>query len=290
MSTTTIIPASDRQRWKDSTVDSRQSFPATGNFDLIDNSWGLLMIHNDDVVSPGEGFDMHQHDNAEIVTWIMDGSLRHRDSEGTDTILKAGHAQAISAGRGVRHSEVNAAGFTSSATLHVIQMWLPPDEENTDPRHGEADFTESIAHSRRTGEFFTVAAGKDRAPFANRMNFRQTDSSFTPPTPLSIGSAGAQLDIAHLEEGKSSTIATSHYVHLFVAKGTVQAKTAGSTPGDEEENLTLSEGDVLRIDNSANSEDPANSEEPITLTASADAVILAWHMDYSARDRKQRTK
>ena len=271
-------------------MDSRQSFPATGNFDLIDNSWGLLMIHNDDVVSPGEGFDMHQHDNAEIVTWIMDGSLRHRDSEGTDTILKAGHAQAISAGRGVRHSEVNAAGFTSSATLHVIQMWLPPDEENTDPRHGEADFTESIAHSRRTGEFFTVAAGKDRAPFANRMNFRQTDSSFTPPTPLSIGSAGAQLDIAHLEEGKSSTIATSHYVHLFVARGTVQAKTAGNTPGDEEENLTLSEGDVLRIDNSANSEDPANSEEPITLTASADAVILAWHMDYSARDRKQRAK
>ena len=76
----TLVPASDRQRWKDSAFDSRQSFPATGNFDLIDNSWGLLMIHNDDIVSPGEGFDMHQHDNAEIVTWVLDGTLRHRDS------------------------------------------------------------------------------------------------------------------------------------------------------------------------------------------------------------------
>lgn len=119
-------------------MDSRQSFPGTGNFDLIDNAFGILMMHNDDVVNPGEGFDMHQHDNAEIVSWIMEGAVRHRDSSGKESVVSGGQSQAISAGAGIRHSEVNAAGYSSRDKLRVIQMWLPPDAEDAPPSQGEA--------------------------------------------------------------------------------------------------------------------------------------------------------
>lgn len=268
----TLVPASDRQRWKDSAVDSRQSFPATGNFDLIDNSWGLLMIHNDDIVSPGEGFDMHQHDNAEIVTWVLDGALRHRDSGGKDIILHSGHAQAISAGRGVSHSEVNAAGYTSRSRLHVIQMWLPPDEENTDPRHGEADFSASIEHSKATGEFFTVAAGSvhDEAS-----------------APLHIGSAGARLDIAYLSAQATSQLDLSRYSHIFVASGSVTATInsagkSGEADNDDDKTWELHEGDALRA------EVLGSQRSTATFTTTDDAVIMVWRMNYSAKERRAR--
>jgi|GEM_PF-822238 len=284
----TLIPASDRQRWKDSAVDSRQSFPATGNFDLIDNSWGLVMIHNDDIVSPGEGFDMHQHDNAEIVTWVLDGALRHRDSGGKDIILHSGHAQAISAGRGVSHSEVNAAGYTSRSRLHVIQMWLPPDEENTDPHHGEADFSASIEHSKATGEFFTVAAGSEH------------DEAFAP---LHIGSAGARLDIAYLSTQATSQLNLSRYSHIFLASGSVTATISNSGDGDrssdsgnrvagdgnsevnsvetsDDRTWELHEGDVLRA------EVLGSDQSTVTFTSTEDAVIMVWRMNYSAKERR----
>lgn len=284
----TLVPASDRQRWKDSTVDSRQSFPATGNFDLIDNSWGLLMIHNDDIVSPGEGFDMHQHDNAEIVTWVLDGALRHRDSGGKDITLPSGHAQAISAGRGVSHSEVNASGYTSRSRLHVIQMWLPPDEENADPRHGEADFSASIEHSKATGEFFTVAAGSEH------------DEAFAP---LHIGSAGARLDIAYLSAQATSQLDLSRYSHIFVASGSVTATINSAGNGDDsgdsgnsvagdgnsevnsveasaDRTWELHEGDVLRA------EVLGSDQSTVTFTPTDDAVIMMWRMNYSATERR----
>lgn len=266
----TLVPASYRQRWKDSAVDSRQSFPATGNFDLIDNSWGLLMIHNDDIVSPGEGFDMHQHDNAEIVTWVLDGALRHRDSGGKDITLPSGHAQAISAGRGVSHSEVNAAGYTSRSRLHVIQMWLPPDEENADPHHGEADFSASIEHSKATGEFFTVAAGSEHGEAV---------------APLHIGSAGARLDVAYLSAQATSQLDLSRYSHIFVASGSVTAtiNSAGkSVEADNGDDRTweLHEGDVLRA------EVLGSDQSTVTFTSTDDAVVMVWRMNYSAKERR----
>lgn len=246
------------------------------------------MIHNDDIVSPGEGFDMHQHDNAEIVTWVLDGALRHRDSGGKDIILPSGHAQAISAGRGVSHSEVNAAGYTSRSRLHVIQMWLPPDEENTDPHHGEADFSASIEHSKATGEFFTVAAGSEH------------DEAFAP---LHIGSAGARLDIAYLSAQATSQLDLSRYSHIFVASGSVAATINIAANGDDsgdsgnrvagnensevnsvetsdDRTWELHEGDVLRA------EVLGSDQSTVTFTSTDEAAVMVWRMSYSAKERR----
>lgn len=210
MSTFTVIRSADRDHWRDSAILSRQSFPATGNFDLEANAFGLLMMHNDDIVAPGEGFDMHFHKDVEILSWIVDGAVHHRDS-GSDEIteVRAGMAQHISAGSGVRHSEVNAGGYTSGRTVRVVQSWLPADEKGTPPSHKSHDFAADLA----AGGVFQVAG---------------------PGSPLPLGTTGAALYIARVDAAPV-TLPGSAYVHLYVIDGEVEV--AGET---------LREGDVLR--------------------------------------------
>lgn len=209
MPTIRVIRAADRDIWRDSAILSRQSFPATGSFDLAANAFGLLMVHNDDVVAPGEGFDMHQHDNVEILTWIVDGRLRHRDSgAGEATELGAGCAQHISAGSGVRHSEVNAAGYTSRSPVRVVQSWLPADVRDTAPFHASHDFNAALAH----GGLVEIAG---------------------PGSPLPLGTADAALYAARLTA--EATVPAGSFVHLYVVCGEVDV--AGER---------LGEGDALR--------------------------------------------
>ena len=214
MSTFTVIRSADRDHWRDSAVISRQSFPATGSFDLEANAFGLLMVHNDDIVSPGEGFDMHFHKDVEIVSWIVDGAVRHRDSGSDDiTVVRAGMAQHISAGSGVRHSEVNDAGYTSRQTARIVQSWLPADAAGTTPSHQAHDFNEALS----------VVAG-----------FVQVAG---PDSPLPLGTAGASMWVARLdgEGGAGAELPGAAFVHLYVIRGAVEVA------GHE-----LGEGDVLR--------------------------------------------
>lgn len=217
MSTFTVIRSADRDIWRDSAVISRQSFPATGSFDLEANAFGLLMVHNDDIVSPGEGFDMHFHKDVEIVSWIVDGAVRHRDSGSNDvTVVRAGMAQHISAGAGVRHSEVNDAGYTSRQTARIVQSWLPADLTGTTPSHKAHDFTEALAEAAG----FVQIAGPD--------------------SPLPLGTAGASMWVARLDgdggvDGAGAELPGAAFIHLYVIRGDVEVA------GQE-----LSEGDVLR--------------------------------------------
>ncbi|MGO1620800.1 MAG: pirin family protein, partial [Candidatus Corynebacterium faecigallinarum] len=111
---------------------------------MTDYAFGLLLIHNDDLVEPGEGFDMHQHADVEIVTWIVDGTLRHRDSSGAEMTLSAGQVEAITAGSGISHAETNNVGFTGREVLRVIQMWLPTDAAGLEPAHSTADLNAAL--------------------------------------------------------------------------------------------------------------------------------------------------
>lgn len=210
MSTFTVIRSADRDHWKDSAVTSRQSFPATGSFDLEGNAFGLLMVHNDDLVSPGEGFDMHFHKDVEIVSWIVDGAIRHRDSgSDTTTVVRAGMAQHISAGSGVRHSEVNDAGYTSRQTARIVQSWLPADEQGTTPSHRAHDFKRSLV----VGKFVQIAG---------------------PNSPLPLGTSGASMWVARLSQ-TPAILPGAVFIHLYVITGEIIAG-----------GHLLKEGDVLR--------------------------------------------
>lgn len=244
----TVIASTDRSIWPGSDIISRQSFPATGSTRMTDYAFGLLLIHNDDLVEPGEGFDMHQHADVEIVSWVVRGRLRHRDSSGAETILGPGQAEAITAGRGVRHAETNAAGFTSTERVRVVQMWLPTDEVGVDPVHSVADVNDALD----AGELVTVASGDD-----------------DPGAALSIRTSGARLRAVRLAPGQSATPDAAEYLHVFVVSGAVRVHTPDV--------YDLREGDAAR----AVGEGALRIEGLSDGGGEARAEVLVWEMSRS---------
>ncbi len=117
------------------------SFSFAGWYDPHKVHFGALRVLNDDYVAGGMGFASHPHDNMEIVTLMMEGTLEHQDSMGHRELLRAGEVQAMSAGTGIMHSERNASPTES---LHLFQIWVFPKEKNTTPRYAQKSFAEQI--------------------------------------------------------------------------------------------------------------------------------------------------
>jgi len=121
------------------------SFSFAGWYDPSRIHFGALRVLNDDYVAPGMGFATHPHDNMEIVTIMMDGTLEHQDSMGHKELLRAGEVQAMSAGTGIQHSERNAS---HTDPLHLFQIWMFPREKNTTPRYAQKSFAAAINNAQ----------------------------------------------------------------------------------------------------------------------------------------------
>src|SRR5688572_682849 len=125
--------AGARPATKLSWLDSKHSFSFGHHWDPSNTHHGLLLVNNDDIVTAGRGFETHPHRDMEIVTWVLDGSLVHQDSEGNKGVIYPGLAQRMSAGTGILHSEKNDAWRVDGRATHdepvrFIQMWVLPDE------------------------------------------------------------------------------------------------------------------------------------------------------------------
>jgi len=98
--------------------------------------FGKLRVINDDLIAPGTGFDLHPHQNMEIISYVVDGELTHRDSMGNRSTITRGHVQYMSAGTGVYHSEHNLG----DKTLRLLQIWIFPDQLGLTPSYGDFRF------------------------------------------------------------------------------------------------------------------------------------------------------
>ncbi len=107
--------------------------------------FGLLRVINDDIVKPAMGFDSHPHDNMEIVSIPLSGSLRHQDSMGNKHQITTGEVQIMSAGSGLTHSEYNNS---DQADVNFLQIWISPEEQNIPPRYGQKRFEKADRHNR----------------------------------------------------------------------------------------------------------------------------------------------
>jgi len=129
------------------------SFSFADYFDPANTNWGALRVFNDDRVAAGQGFPTHPHQNMEIVTYVFDGKLEHRDTLGSHGIVESGGVQYLSAGTGLRHSEFNA---TTDRELHFVQMWVLPGTIDAKPTYGQFDFDLEARRNR----WLVVASGE----------------------------------------------------------------------------------------------------------------------------------
>ena len=205
--------AADRAVTRTSWLQSRHSFSFGDHYDPDNTHHGLLLVNNDDIVEPGTGFDTHPHRDMEIVTWVLEGELAHRDSAGNQGVVYPGLAQRMSAGSGILHSEKNDSSF---APVHFVQMWVIPDETGIPPAYQQSAIDADLLR----GGLVTIASGIPAHDAA-----------------IAVHNRDAALHVARLQPGDTVTLPAAPYLHLFVARGRLSLEGADH----------LEQGDAVRF-------------------------------------------
>lgn len=130
----TLRPANERGHVRTGWLNARHSFSFGNYYDPDWVQFGPLRVINEDRVAPGRGFPTHPHANMEILTYVIDGVLGHKDSMGSEGEVTAGEMQYMSAGAGVQHSEYN---HSKAEELHLLQIWIQPNVSNAAPRYAQ---------------------------------------------------------------------------------------------------------------------------------------------------------
>ena len=134
---TTVYKSETRGHQNHGWLNAKHTFSFASYYDPDRIHFGALRVLNDDIIAGGTGFGTHPHDNMEIVTIPLSGSLRHQDSLGHESIIRSGDVQVMSAGSGIRHSEYNASDVDE---LNLFQIWIISNKKNVEPRYQEKSF------------------------------------------------------------------------------------------------------------------------------------------------------
>jgi redox-sensitive bicupin YhaK (pirin superfamily) len=188
-------------------LDSKHSFSFGRHHDPHNTGHGQLIVLNDDRVAGGGGFDTHPHRDMEIVTWVLEGALEHRDSEGNEGVIYPGLAQRMSAGRGIWHSEMNAS---AEDEVHFIQMWVVPDTASIDPGYEQLDVNDRLDG----GGLVPIASGQGHD---HAIRIHQRD---------------AVLWGGRLRRDERVDVPDAPFVHVFVARGQATMGTTSLGTGD----------------------------------------------------------
>lgn len=216
----TLRPANERGHANHGWLDTYHTFSFADYYDPKHMGFRSLRVINDDRVEAGRGFGTHPHQDMEIVTYVLEGELAHKDSMGTGATIVPGEVQRMSAGTGVLHSEFN---HSKSDEVHLLQIWILPEKRGLEPSYEQKFFADEEKLNR-----FRVVASRDGRDGSVKIH--------------QDGSIHAAL----VEEGKSATytLEKGRYAWVHVARGsvTLNGKTLNAGDGaaiSDEEKLTL---------------------------------------------------
>lgn len=193
-----IRRAADRGHADLGWLDTYHTFSFSTYYDPRHMHFRALRVMNEDVVAPGKGFGTHPHHDMEIVTYVLEGALEHRDSMGNGEVLRNGEFQRMSAGTGIKHSEFNPS---DREPVHLYQIWLLPEQKGIEPSYEQKRFAESERLNR-----LRVVASRDGADGSLRIH------------------QDARIYLSTIEDGLQveHDLAAGRYAWLQVLRGQVE--------------------------------------------------------------------
>ncbi|MBM3116948.1 pirin family protein [Jeongeupia naejangsanensis] len=209
-------------------LDSWHSFSFAGYYDPAHVQFGALRVINDDRVAPGMGFGTHPHSDMEIISYVLEGELEHKDSMGNGSVIRPGSVQRMSAGTGVLHSEFNPSKQNAA---HFLQIWVIPDRKGVKPSYEETHFGDDEKRGR-----LRLVASADGA-----------DGSVTIHQDLRLYSG-----LFDGEETATQPIAAGRRAYVHVARGNAEVNGIALETGDalmlsDETSVTVAAGKQAEV-------------------------------------------
>lgn len=224
----TLRPATERGHFDFGWLDTWHSFSFGDYHDPHHMHFRTLRVINEDRVEPSQGFGTHGHKDMEIFTWVLEGTLEHKDSLGTHGTIQPGEAQVMSAGSGIRHSEFNAS---KDMPVHLLQVWLLPEAQGLTPRYDQVRFEDAELRNQ-----WKVVASQ--APIEGAVKLFQD----------------ARILVARLDAGvtASHALAPGRGAWMQVARGSITLNGVALNAGDgaaleKETQLTVTAVEVAEV-------------------------------------------
>lgn len=223
----TIRKGEDRGHFDFGWLNTYHSFSFGDYYDPKHTHFRTLRVINEDFVQPGHGFPTHGHRDMEIVTYILQGALEHRDSMGTGSIIRRGDAQRMSAGTGVTHSEANPS---PDEPVHLLQIWIFPSEQDMQPEYEEKKFSDEEKRNRLRlivspdGSEGSVKIHQDARIYASMLDDRQElEHSLENGRSawLQVAAGSVSLNGAALEQGDGAGVSQDSKLRI-TAQGTAE--------------------------------------------------------------------